>query len=51
MSDRDPVVEVHRNERGSWCVYVDGCMVSDHASHTAARLAALRHLVPVEDTE
>ena len=42
-SDR-PVVEVRKNDRGAWCVWLDGCMVSDHRSHEAARIAAGRHL-------
>lgn len=33
-------VEVRKNERGTWCVYVDGRMISDHATHTAARISA-----------
>lgn len=32
--------EVRRNERGAWCVYVRGNLISDHATHSAARIAA-----------
>ena len=32
--------EVRRNERGVWCVYLRGNFISDHATHTAARIAA-----------
>lgn len=37
------VIEVRKNERGAWCVYIDGRMISDHRDHEAARIAALRH--------
>ena len=37
-------VEVRKNERGAWCVYLDGLMVSDHSTHEAARAAARNHL-------
>ncbi len=37
-------VTVGRNERGAWCVYLDGRMVSDHRTQEAARIAARRHL-------
>lgn len=40
-------VDVHRNERGAWCVYIDGQAVSDHATHSAARIAAQLHAAPV----
>jgi hypothetical protein len=40
-------VTVAKNERGAWCVYLDGQLVSDHATHIAARLAAQRHCAPV----
>jgi hypothetical protein len=43
VSGGHPVVEVRRNERGAWCVYLDGVMVSDHRDHAAARMAAQRH--------
>jgi hypothetical protein len=36
-------IEVKKNERGSWCVYIDGKFISDHATHTAARLTAKMH--------
>ncbi len=36
-------VTVGKNERGAWCVYLDGQFVSDHRSHEAARTAARRH--------
>lgn len=36
-------IEVRRNERGSWCVYIDGRIISDHATHAAARTAAAQH--------
>jgi hypothetical protein len=36
-------IQVIRNERGSWCVYIDGKFISDHATHTAARLTAKMH--------
>lgn len=32
--------EVRRNDRGAWCVYVRGNFISDHATHSAARIAA-----------
>lgn len=38
-------LEVKRNERGTWCVYIDGHMISDHASHAAARIASQRHYI------
>ena len=37
-------VSVAKNERGAWCVYLDGHMVSDHRTQEAARVAARRHL-------
>ena len=40
----DPKIEVRKNERGTWCVYLDGHMVSDHASHVAARRTAQLHV-------
>jgi hypothetical protein len=33
-------IDVRRNERGAWCVYVRGNFISDHATHEAARIAA-----------
>lgn len=45
----DPVVEVRRNDRGVWCVYLDGHMVSAHASHEGARLTARRHQEATDD--
>lgn len=33
-------IDVRRNERGAWCVYARGNFISDHATHTAARIAA-----------
>ena len=36
------VVQVRRNKRGSWCVYVRGNFISDHATHEAARITAQR---------
>ena len=36
-------VEVRKNERGAWCVFLDDRVVSDHATHEAARIAARRH--------
>lgn len=46
MSD---VVTVRRNERGSWCVYVRGNFISDHATHAAARAAA-QNVARAEET-
>lgn len=37
------MIEVRTNERGTWCVYIDGRMISDHATAEAARTAARRH--------
>lgn len=37
-------IDVRKNERGAWCVYIDGRMVSDHRTAEAARIAARRHL-------
>jgi hypothetical protein len=34
------VVEVRRNKRGAWCVYVRGSFISDHATRDAAVIAA-----------
>ena len=39
-------VEARKNDRGAWCVYLDGVMVSDHRTHEAARLAAQLHRPP-----
>jgi hypothetical protein len=37
------LIEVRRNARGAWCVFIGGQMISDHATHEAARLTAQRH--------
>lgn len=39
----DSMIDVRRNERGAWCVCIDGRPISDHRDHEAARIAALRH--------
>lgn len=36
-------IEVHTNDRGAWCVYINGQFVSDHRTAEAARIAARRH--------
>lgn len=41
--DRLPSVRIGKNDRGAWCVWVDGNLVSDHASRDAAATAARRH--------
>lgn len=33
-------VEAKRNERGAWCVYVDGRVLSTHSDHVGARVSA-----------
>lgn len=33
-------VSVVRRPTGSWCVYLDGQFISDHATHQAARRTA-----------
>jgi hypothetical protein len=37
-------VEVRQNEKGAWCVLLDGQVVSRHRTYEAARLAAQSHL-------
>lgn len=36
-------VEVARRRGGSWVVLLDGQVISDHATHVAARRAAIQH--------
>jgi hypothetical protein len=45
MGGREMSITVAKNERGAWCVYIDGQFISDHATHTAARVAARNHYI------
>ena len=36
---------IGKNDRGAWCVYIDGALVSDHTSRAAAATAARQHPV------
>ena len=36
-------VAIGKNERGAWCVLIDGAVVSDHSTRDAAATAARRH--------
>ena len=40
------VVDVKVVHDGAWWVVLDGQRVSDHATHAAARLAAIQHITP-----
>lgn len=44
MTDTPEPVEVRRNERGAWSVYIGGRFISDHRDHVGARLAAQAHV-------
>lgn len=44
------VIEVLRRENGSWMVVINGLLISTHATHAAARIAARNHVAP-EDGE
>lgn len=44
MTDTPERIEVHRNERGVWCVYIEGRFISGHRDHVAARMAAQAHV-------
>jgi hypothetical protein len=40
------MIEAKKDERGRWCVFIDGKFVSDHRDHVGARRAAQNH-VPI----
>jgi hypothetical protein len=39
----EPDIEVRKNDRGVWGVWLDGDEVSTHRTHDAARVAAQGH--------
>lgn len=44
-----PRVEAKKDERGRWCVFIDGKFVSDHRDHVGARRAAQAHVAIIND--
>jgi hypothetical protein len=44
-------VTIAKNERGAWCVYIDGALISDHRLRDGAVNAARAHIAALAVVE